>query len=51
MIRQTRIFAPFENSYSPNWAENIMGRIIKPIIEEHTDLDWFWFLRYTCIFR
>lgn len=44
-IRQTRIFAPFNESFKDNWAENIMGRIIKPVVEKHA-LNWFWFSRY-----
>lgn len=47
MDKQTRVFAPFTSDYAPeNWYENVLGRIIKPIIEKWENLDWFWFSKY-----
>jgi len=45
--RQTRIFA---NQDEPlQWAETMIGRVIKPLITEFEDsLHSFWFSRYVC---
>ena len=47
MIYQTRIFAPFNAEYGDNWAENILGRIVRPGIRTYRKPKWFWFSRYT----
>lgn len=45
--RQTRIFVNHDEQY--NWAETLIGRIIKPLIVEFKDqLQSFWFSRYIC---
>lgn len=46
-IVQTRIYAPAIAPYDDQyWAETMMARIIKPLIEQCTDIWWFWFTRY-----
>ncbi len=46
-IRQTRIFVPNAVPYdSENWVETLMGRVIRPLVESNSRLEWFWFSRY-----
>lgn len=46
-IRQTRIYAPAKAPYdSQFWAETMMARIIKPLVEQCSEISWFWFTRY-----
>jgi len=42
--RQIRIFVPPETD-ATWWAENVMGHVIKPIVEKFNPA-WFWFSRY-----
>ena len=45
--KQTRIFLPFDVPYdNDNWAETLIGRIIRPLVQEFPVLEWFWFSRY-----
>src|SRR5437762_3777787 len=48
MLRQqTRIFVPPDAPYdNANWAETVIGRIIRPVVQEFPSLEWFWFSRY-----
>jgi hypothetical protein len=45
--QQTRIFLPFDPPYdNENWAETLVGRTIRPVVQEFPNLEWFWFSRY-----
>ncbi len=45
--RQTRVFVPWEEPYdNDDWCETLLGRVIKPLVDEHPSLEWFWFSRY-----
>lgn len=46
--KQTRMFVPFTEEFSnDSWREEILGSIIKPLIEEFSDkINWFWFSKY-----
>ena len=47
VTKQVCIFAPWKSPYDGDtWAETIFGRIIKPLVNAHSELRWFWFLRY-----
>lgn len=45
-IRQTRIYAPAAKPYDQFWAETLMGRVVKPLVESHPEVKWFWMTRY-----
>lgn len=48
VTKQVCIFAPWKPPYDgETWAETIFGRIIKPLVIAHSELCWFWFLRYS----
>lgn len=46
VTKQVCIFAPQKPPYDDAWAETIFGRVISPLVSEHPELKWFWFLRY-----
>lgn len=47
MDKQTRIFVPDNSMFNQeDWAENLLGLIIKPITIKFKNLNWFWFSRY-----
>src|SRR5947209_89571 len=47
VTKQVCIFAtskpPFDGE---TWTETILGSIVKPLVSAHSELRWFWFLRY-----
>jgi hypothetical protein len=46
-IRQTRIYTPAKPPYDTNlWAETVMARILKPLVDRNPQLRWVWFTRY-----
>lgn len=46
-IRQTRIFVPNVLPYdTETWVETLLGRVIQPLLQSHSTVDWFWFSRY-----
>ncbi len=46
-IRQTRIFVPNIMPYSgETWAETLLGRVIRPLLQKHPTTAWLWFSRY-----
>ena len=46
-IRQTRIFVPWNDQFGHgHWYTTLLGRVIRPIVESHSELEWFWFSRY-----
>lgn len=47
VTKQVCIFAPWKPPYDgATWAETVFGRIIKPLVIAHSEIRWFWFLRY-----
>lgn len=48
VFRQTRIFSkpPYSSGMDENWAETLLGCVVKPIVDRSTELNWFWFSRY-----
>jgi len=47
VTKQVCIFAPWKPPFDgATWAETIFGRIIKPLVMAHSELRWYWFLRY-----
>ena len=45
--KQVRIFAPSTAHSDKSWGEQILGEVIKPIIEKYNNgINWFWFSRY-----
>lgn len=48
MEKQVRIFVPPMPLFLyDNWYENLLGNIIKPMIEKYMEhLKWFWFSKY-----
>jgi hypothetical protein len=46
-VRQGRIFVPWETPFDGStWAETLLGRVIRPLVDVHEGPKWFWFLRY-----
>ncbi len=47
-IRQTRIYAPVNAPYDSHvWAETMMARILRPLVDGSAQLKWVWFTRYS----
>jgi hypothetical protein len=44
VYRQIRIFVR-ANVEGDQWVENVVGRVIKPVVERHKP-EWMWFSRY-----
>src|SRR5437764_335704 len=34
---------PYDDSH---WPEALLARVVRPLVQGHSDLKWFWFLRY-----
>lgn len=45
-IRQTRVFVPNTEVYEATWVETLLGRVVRPLVDGHPELVWFWFSRY-----
>jgi hypothetical protein len=49
-IRQTRMYAPTTAPYDNQlWAETMMARIIKTLVEQNPQPTWLWFTRYASL--
>jgi hypothetical protein len=43
---ETRIFVPWTMPFGAQWAETVLGSVVKPLVSDPSALEWFWFTRY-----
>lgn len=45
--RQTTLFVPRGMPFdSRGWVETVLGRVVRPLVDGHPELIWYWFSRY-----